>query len=66
MRKVIVSLALGPALVVATASAASATHTGCEHGVTANAHSRVPHRNHGTHTAHSKIPYCPPGDAPRQ
>ena len=50
---------LGPA------SAVSATHTGCEHARTTQAHASVPHINEGTHTAHGSIPYCPPEDAPR-
>ena len=67
MRKVIAFLVVGGAAVLGAASPASATHTGggCEHGVTAHAHATVPHRNHGTHTAHMNIPYCPPTDAPR-
>ena len=53
-------------MVLGPASAASATHTGCEHHTTGQAHASVPHRNQGTETAHSSIPYCPPEDAPRQ
>ena len=52
--------------VVGPVSAASATHTGCEHQRTAQAHASVPHLNEGTHTAHQSIPYCPPEDAPRR
>ncbi|MDQ4131862.1 MAG: hypothetical protein M3179_01345 [Actinomycetota bacterium] len=65
MRRVIATLTIGAAMALGSVSTAGATHTGCEHGVTANAHSRVPHRNQGTHNAHMKIPYCPPQDAPR-
>ncbi len=65
MRRFAAMFVLGAGIVVSSASGASATHTGCEHGVTSNAHAAVPHRNHGTHQAHSSIPYCPPGDAPR-
>lgn len=66
MRKMGAIIALGAALVLGHASAAGATHTGCEHSRTQQAHQSVPHLNHGTHTAHSSIPYCPPQDAPRQ
>ena len=65
MRKVLATLTLATMMVLGPATAASATHTGCEHHTTGKAHSTVPHRNHGTHTAHSSIPYCPPEDAPR-
>ena len=65
MRRVMAIIALATAAVVGPASAAGATHTGCEHGVTAHAHATVPHRNEGTHNAHMHIPYCPPHDAPR-
>ncbi len=68
MRRVVTTLALGTAMVLGTGSAASAAHTGCEHGNTQQAHDSVPHHEshhtHGTHTAHSKIPYCAPQDAP--
>ena len=65
MRRVVTTLALGTAIVLGTGSAASATHTGCEHGNTQQAHDSVPHHGtHGTHMAHSKIPYCAPQDAP--
>lgn len=66
MRKVLATLTLATMMVLGPASAASATHTpsGCEHRATGQAHMSVPHRNHGTHNAHSKIPYCPPVDAP--
>ena len=52
-------------LVLVPASGASATHTGCEHGVTQHAHDTVPKKTHGNHRAHASIPYCPPHDAPR-
>ena len=52
--------------VIGPASAASATHTGCAHQRTTQAHASVPHLNEGTHTAHQSIPYCPPEDAPRR
>ena len=65
MRRVLAIVPLAAALVLVPASAASATHTGCEHRVTGQAHASVPHRNQGTHTAHQSIPYCPPEDAPR-
>lgn len=65
MRRIAVLLALGAMTAIVPASPAAATHTGCEHGATAHAHATVPHRNHGTHTAHQNIPYCPPEDAPR-
>ena len=64
MRRVLAIVPLAAALVLVPASAASATHTGCEHR-TDQAHASVPHRNQGTHTAHQSIPYCPPEDAPR-
>lgn len=64
MRKVLATLTLATMMVLGPATAASATHTGCEHRATGQAHMSVPHRNHGTHNAHSKIPYCPPVDAP--
>ncbi len=67
MRRVVAILTLGTAMVLGPASAASATHTGCEHHTTGQAHASVPHHdNHGTHTAHQSIPYCPPEDAPRR
>jgi hypothetical protein len=63
MRRVF-AITLGAAMVLGPASAASATHTGCMH-TNDKPHESVPHRdNHGTHTAHEKIPYCPPQDAP--
>ena len=65
MRRILAITALGTAMVLGSASGAGATHTGCEHHTTGQAHATVPHRNHGTHTAHSNIPYCPPEDAPR-
>ncbi len=67
MRKVLVFSALAVAGVLGSTSAASATHTGdgCVHRATGQAHASVPHRNQGTHKAHSSIPYCPPHDAPR-
>ena len=64
MRRVLVIVTSVAAMVVGSASAAGAIHTGCEHRHTEQAHASVPHRNHGTHTAHSNIPYCPPEDAP--
>ncbi len=65
MRRVVAIFTAGAAMVLGPASGASATHTGCEHHTTGQAHASVPHRNQGTHTAHSSIPYCPPEDAPR-
>ncbi len=65
MRRFVAICTLAAAMVAGPASAANATHTGCEHATTDQAHASVPHRNHGTHTAHSSIPYCPPEDAPR-
>ena len=62
MRRFAAMFVLGAGIVLGSASGASATHTGCEHGATSNAHATVPHRNH---KAHSSIPYCPPNDAPR-
>lgn len=52
------------AATIGPGSAARATHTGCEHQRTTQAHASVPHLNEGTHTAHGSIPYCPPEDAP--
>ena len=66
MRRVVAIITLGAAMVIGPASAAGATHTGCEHRATEQAHASVPHRNQGTHTAHQSIPYCPPEDAPRR
>lgn len=63
MRRIAAMITLG-AVVVGTASAAGATHTGCEHGATARAHATVPHKTEGNHNAHAHIPYCPPHDAP--
>lgn len=66
MRRTILSAMLTATLLVVPVSVASADHTGCEpHSRTQTAHERVPHRNQGTHQAHSSIPYCPPEDAPR-
>lgn len=65
MRKIFAAIALATAAVVGPVGAAGASHTGCEHGVTAHAHASVPHLNGGTHNAHQNIPYCPPEDAPR-
>ena len=66
MKKLVLTLTAGAALALGSVSAAGATHAGCEHARTAQAHARVPHLdNHGTHTAHMSIPYCPPEDAPR-
>ena len=67
MKKIVLTFAAGAALALGSVSAAGATHTGggCEHARTTNAHATVPHMNHGTHTAHASIPYCPPVDAPR-
>ena len=68
MRRVLLATAMTASLVLVPAAGAGATHTGggCVHGVTAHAHATVPHKdNHGTHQAHSSIPYCPPADAPR-
>ncbi len=66
MRKIFLGTALTAALALAAPSVAGATHTGCEHERTGQAHESVPHKNHGTHQAHGSIPYCPPSDAPRQ
>lgn len=63
MRRVVAVIALA-AGVLGSASTAGATHTGCEHGHTAQAHASVPHLNKGTHHAHMMIPYCAPLDAP--
>ncbi len=64
MTRIVALLALGTAMVLGPASAAGATHTGCEH-ITGQAHASVPHHgNHGTHQAHMQIPYCPPYAAP--
>lgn len=66
MRRFLATLTLAVPLALGSASAASADHTGCEHQKTDQAHQSVPHYdNHGTHTAHSSVPYCPPEDAPR-
>lgn len=67
LRRTLLSTALAATLVSAPVTAASADHTGdgCQHERTTTAHERVPHRNQGTHQAHSSIPYCPPDDAPR-
>ncbi len=59
MSALIVGAVIGPV------SAVGATHTGCEHARTTQAHASVPHLNEGTHTAHQNIPYSPPQDAPR-
>lgn len=64
-RRFVVLSTLVVGTVIGPASAVGATHTGCEHGRTAQAHARVPHLNEGTHNAHQSIPYCPPEDAPR-
>ena len=64
MRRVVAIITLGAAMVIGPASVAGATHPGCEHHTTGQAHASVPHRNQGTHTAHQSIPYCPPEDAP--
>ena len=66
VRRIAAVTALGIGIVVGFAPAAGATHTGCAHRTTTKAHATVPHRNHGTHQAHSSIPYCPPEDAPRR
>ena len=65
MRRFVIGCAFGTVMVLGPATAAGATHTGCEHRATEQAHASVPHRNEGTHTAHGSIPYCPPDDAPR-
>lgn len=65
MRRFAAMFVIGTGIVLGSASGASATHTGCVHGVTSHAHATVPHRNQGTHRAHASIPYCPPHDAPR-
>jgi len=67
MRKTMLGTALAAGIALAAPSVAGATHTGggCEHQRTTKAHKSVPHRNQGTHQAHSSIPYCPPRDAPR-
>jgi hypothetical protein len=64
-RKLAAVSTLALAAAIGPASAASATHTGCEHERTTQAHASGPHLNEGTHTAHESIPYCPPEDAPR-
>ena len=67
MRRAVLILAAGATMALGSASAAGATHTGCVHARTTQAHASVPHLdNHGTHTAHASIPYCPPDDAPRR
>lgn len=67
MRRALVAAAVGALALIGPASTAGATHTGggCPHGVTSKAHATVPHRTHGNHNAHQRIPYCPPHDAPR-
>ncbi len=66
MKRLMVMLTAGATLALGSVSAAGATHTGCAHARTTRAHASVPHfDNHGTHTAHMSIPYCPPEDAPR-
>lgn len=65
MRRLIVLITLGTAGIVVPAGPAAATHTGCEHSRTQQAHASVPHHNEGNHHAHQSIPYCPPDDAPR-
>ena len=67
MRKTMLGTVLAAGIALAAPSVAGATHTGggCEHTRTTHAHQTVPHRNQGTHQAHSSIPYCPPHDAPR-
>ncbi|MBW3648724.1 MAG: hypothetical protein KY440_13315 [Actinobacteria bacterium] len=65
MRRILATLTLAVPMALGSASGASAEHTGCEHQKTGQAHQSVPHQNHGTHTAHASIPYCPPEDAPR-
>jgi len=62
VRRILATFTLGTAMALTFAAPASATHTGCEHGVTSKAHATVPH---GNHQAHASIPYCPPDDAPR-
>lgn len=65
MRKALLSLAAGATMAFGSVSDAGATHTGCKHARTGQAHASVPHHSPGTHTAHQSIPYCPPEDAPR-
>lgn len=65
MRRTLLILTAGATMALGSASAAGATHTGCEHARTGQAHASVPHLNEGTHNAHMNIPYCPPHDAPR-
>lgn len=65
MRRIAVVLTMGATMAVGFASPAGATHTGCEHARTGQAHAMVPHRTEGNHNAHQRIPYCPPEDAPR-
>lgn len=64
-RRIVLMSTMTLGAILGPVSAVSATHTGCEHGRTAQAHASVPHINEGTHTAHESIPYCPPHDAPR-
>ncbi len=68
MRRIVATVTLGAGMVLGSASVAGATHTGCTHHTTTQAHASVPHHEHhemgkGTHNAHSRIPYCPPEDA---
>ncbi len=65
MKRLVLILGAAATMALGSVSAAGATHTGCEHARTTQAHARVPHLNEGTHTAHQSIPYCPPEDAPR-
>lgn len=67
MRRAVLILTAGATMALGSVSSAGATHTGCPHARTVQAHAHVPHMdNHGTHTAHASIPYCPPFDAPRR
>ena len=65
MRRAVLILTAGATMALGSVSSAGATHTGCEHARTGQAHASVPHLNAGTHHAHESIPYCPPDDAPR-
>ncbi len=65
MRRIVLISIAGAVMGLGWGSPAGATHTGCEHARTGQAHASVPHLNAGTHTAHQSIPYCPPHDAPR-
>jgi hypothetical protein len=65
LRRLVAMSILSIGAVMVPAATVGATHTGCEHERTTQAHASVPHSSEGTHTAHQSIPYCPPEDAPR-